>query len=162
MTAAEVIRDAREKAGLTQAEFAARVGVTQSVVSAYERGRREPSFRTLVDFISLAGSELSISVDYKPTPTLAYVRSKKAELEAALGQLGAEDIRVFGSVARGDASPGSDVDLLVHLRTGVSLFDLSGMHIDAGEILGMPVDVVPDTGLKSYAKDNILAEAVPL
>lgn len=161
MTAAEIIRDTREKAGLTQAEFAERVGVTQSVVSAYERGRREPSYRTLVDFVSLAGSELSIVVDYRPTPTLAFVRSKKAELEAALEGRGAENIRVFGSVARGDAHPGSDIDLLVHLPDGVGM-KFFGMKEAAETVLGMPADVVPDEGLKEYARANILAEATPL
>lgn len=162
MTAAEIIRDTREKAGLTQAEFAERVGVTQSVVSAYERGRREPSYRTLVDFVSLAGSELSIVVDYRPTPTLAFVRSKKAELEAALEGRGAENIRVFGSVARGDAGPGSDVDLLVHLKDGVSPVRIVSMREEAALVLGMEVDVVPDVGLKHYAVKNIMAEAVEL
>ena len=91
MTAAELIRDAREKAGLTQGEFAERAGVTQSVVSAYERGRREPSYRTLVDFLWAAGAELDVEIAYRPTPTLAFVRSKKAELERTLGALGGNE-----------------------------------------------------------------------
>ncbi|MGO1627827.1 MAG: nucleotidyltransferase domain-containing protein [Microbacterium sp.] len=162
MTAAELIRDAREKAGLTQGEFAERAGVTQSVVSAYERGRREPSYRTLVDFLWAAGAELDVEIAYRPTPTLAFVRSKKAELERALGALGATSIRVFGSVARGDAGPNSDVDLLVTLGPNASLLDLVGMRQDAGDVLGIPVDVVPDDSLKDDARDNVLAEAVPL
>lgn len=162
MTAAEIIHDAREKAGLTQAQLAERAGITQSVVSAYERGRREPSYRALVDLLWHVGADIRIQIDVETTPTLAYVRSKKAELEQALGELGAENIRVFGSVVRGDAKPGSDVDLLVHLRDGVSLLDLAGMRVEASDILGVDADVVPDDSLKEYARANILAEAVPL
>lgn len=161
MTAAEIIHDAREKAGLTQAQLAERAGITQSVVSAYERGRREPSYRVLVDLLWHVGADIRIEIDVETTPTLAYVRSKKAELEKALGGRGAHDIRVFGSVVRGDAKPGSDVDLLVRLDPDVGI-EFFGMSEVASEILGVPVDVVPDNALKPYAKDNILAEAVPL
>lgn len=71
---------------------------------------------------------------------------------------GAQDVRVFGSVARGD----SDVDFLVDLEPGRSLSDLGGLLMDLQDALGAPVDVVTEAGLRMRARGRILAEAVPL
>ncbi len=77
-------------------------------------------------------------------------------------QYGARNVRVFGSVARGEAQPGSDLDLLVDLDPGRSLFDLGGLLTALQELLGRPVDVVTEKGLRSRILKRVLSEAVPL
>ncbi|MFH1418958.1 MAG: nucleotidyltransferase family protein [Planctomycetota bacterium] len=75
---------------------------------------------------------------------------------------GASDVRVFGSMARGEESAESDVDFLVSLEAGRTLLDHVGLRQDLEELLGRPVDVVVDGGLSLYLRDRILAEALPL
>jgi predicted nucleotidyltransferase len=72
---------------------------------------------------------------------------------------GAYDVRVFGSRARGDARPDSDLDLLVCFESGRSLLDLVGMKRALEELLGIRVDVVSERGLSPYLRDSVLAEA---
>jgi len=162
-TAATLIRDARTAASLTQAELAGRAGITQSVISAYEHGRREPSFATLQRLIAAAGYALDASlVRAEPGGLLAAVRASASELRDALGLLGAVDIQVFGSVARGDESPHSDIDLLVELAPDVGAFALLRMQSAAEAILRRSVDIVPSAGLKPDVADRVAREAVPL
>jgi predicted nucleotidyltransferase len=71
-------------------------------------------------------------------------------------------VRVFGSVARGDADGSSDVDLLVDLDPDRSLFDLGGLLMDLTELLGADVDVVTEASLKPRVRNRVLAEAVAL
>jgi len=75
---------------------------------------------------------------------------------------GASQIRVFGSVARGQDREGSDLDLLVRLEPGRSLLDHVGLKQDLEELLGHHVDVVVEGGVSPYLSDRILSEAVPL
>ncbi|MFH0766070.1 MAG: nucleotidyltransferase family protein [Calditrichota bacterium] len=77
-------------------------------------------------------------------------------------QYGGSDIRVFGSVARGEASKGSDLDLLIKLERGRSLLQLIAMKQDLEDILGCKVDIVTEAGLSPFMRDRILSEAVPL
>ncbi len=110
--------------------------------------------------VRAAGFELQISID-APSRLADSVRAHRAEIIAALEALGATNIRLFGSVARGDDGPGSDVDLLVDIGPDVGLFALGRMETAAAEILGIPVDVVPSDGLKP-ALEHIISEATPL
>jgi excisionase family DNA binding protein len=73
-----------------------------------------------------------------------------------------ENLRVFGSVARGDARDGSDIDILVDLMPHASLFDLNGLHGELEVLLGVDVDVVPAKNLKPQIRDRVLDEAIPL
>ncbi len=75
---------------------------------------------------------------------------------------GASNVRVFGSLARGDARADSDVDLLVNLDKGRSLFDLGALLEDLKMLLGREVDVVTEKGLRVRIRDRVLKEAVPL
>ena len=75
---------------------------------------------------------------------------------------GAMSVRVFGSRARGDESPGSDLDLLVRLEPGRSLLDLIAIKQDLEDMLHCAVDVVSEAGLSPYLRDRILAEARPI
>jgi predicted nucleotidyltransferase len=71
-------------------------------------------------------------------------------------------VRLFGSVARGDDGPDSDVDLLVDVAPGVGLFALGRMRSEAERILGISVDIVPANSLKPDVADRVLAEAIAL
>jgi predicted nucleotidyltransferase len=94
---------------------------------------------------------------------LEEVRSTKRELILRLAaEHGASNVRVFGSVARGDSDLHSDVDFLVDLEAGRSLSDLGGLLVELQELLGASVDVVTEKGLRAHARERILAEAVPL
>lgn len=162
-SAATLIREARVRAGLTQADLAARASVTQSVVSAYENGRREPSFDTLRRLVAATGQHLeSRIVPDGGSRMRDVVRAAAPELKRQLGELGAADLRLFGSVARGEDTAASDVDLLVDLAPGTGLFALLRMQSTAESILGRPVDVVPADSLKPDVAENVLREAIPL
>jgi hypothetical protein len=75
---------------------------------------------------------------------------------------GASNVRVFGSVARGDTTPASDLDLLVDLAPRRSLLDLIRLQREVSELLGASVDVVSSRGLRPAIRQRVLAEAVPL
>jgi predicted nucleotidyltransferase len=75
---------------------------------------------------------------------------------------GAHNIRIFGSVVRGEADAASDVDFLVDLEPGRSLLDLGGLQMELESLLGRGVDVVTERGLKARIRDRVLSEAVPL
>jgi len=75
---------------------------------------------------------------------------------------GARNVRVFGSVPRGEASGDSDLDLLVDMTEGRSLLDLVALSDELEEALGVDVDVITEGGLSPYLRDKILAEAVAL
>ncbi len=75
---------------------------------------------------------------------------------------GAHNIRVFGSVARGDSNEDSDLDLLVEMEAGRSLFDMGGLLMELQDMLGCKVDVVSEKGLSPRIRERVLGEAVPL
>jgi predicted nucleotidyltransferase len=90
------------------------------------------------------------------------VDNKRQEILAAAARHDARNVRIFGSVARGEAGPESDVDVLVDLEPGRSLFDLGGFLMDLQDLLGRKVDVVTEKGLHWNIRDRVLKEAVPL
>jgi predicted nucleotidyltransferase len=94
--------------------------------------------------------------------TLEQLRDKREALIALADRHKAENVRVFGSVARGEQNESSDVDILVHFREGASLFDLMDLKEDTEELLGLEVDIVSDRGLSPYLASRILGEARPL
>ena len=144
------LRQRRQDAGLSQRQLALRAGVPQPNIAAYESGRRSPAAETL------ARLDAALSV-----PTLERVRAVRDQLIQAAQRRRLSELRVFGSVARGQAGSGSDVDLLVHPGTEASVFDLAGFMADAEELLGIDVDVVSDRGT-GPAMERIRAEAVAL
>ena len=170
MSCGTLIRGARLRAGLSQTELARRAAVAQSVISAYEADRREPGLGMLIRLIEAAGHELVL--DVRPSATLRrgipdtrlgrrLRRRRRAVIDAA-ARRGGSNLRVFGSVARGDESDQSDIDLLVDLDAGVGLVDLVGLGRELSELLGSKVDVVPGNALKPGIRDRVLAEAIPL
>jgi predicted nucleotidyltransferase len=94
--------------------------------------------------------------------TFDMLLEKREEIIALAAKHKAEHVRVFGSVARGDADEHSDLDLLVHFQPGASLFDLMDLQEASESLLHVPVDVVSDRGLSPYLKDSILRDAVDL
>ena len=90
------------------------------------------------------------------------VVEKREQILDVAARYGAHDVRVFGSVARGDYDSTSDVDFLVELEPGRSLFDLSGLTFDLSKLLGVKVDVGTYRMLKPRNREQILKEAVSL
>lgn len=90
------------------------------------------------------------------------LKAKRGEILRIAAKHGAYNVRVFGSVARGEAGPESDVDLLVEMEEGRSLFDLVGLWQELEDLLGRKVDVVEPEGLHWYIRARVLNEAVPL
>ena len=86
---------------------------------------------------------------------------RRAEIVRLGEKYGARNIRVFGSVARGENVQDSDVDLLVDMEPGRTLFDLAGFVADVQDLLQIKVDVVTPGGLR-YLRQRVLSEAVPI
>lgn len=170
MTAGALIRSRRLEAGLSQAELARRAGVVQSVVSAYEMDRRDPGLSMLRKLIEATGHDLVLDTRPSPsfrtgipdTPLGRKLRRHRRAVIAEAARRGAHDVRVFGSVARGEDHEGSDIDLLVELEPRVGLVGLVGIRRALRDLLGTEVDVVPEAGLKAGPRERILAEAIPL
>jgi predicted nucleotidyltransferase len=74
----------------------------------------------------------------------------------------AENLRIFGSVARGDEKSDSDIDLLVHFKEGASLLDEAGLDLDLNELVGCKFDIISDRAIRGEFKPFILSEAKPL
>lgn len=87
---------------------------------------------------------------------------KRDEILGIAARHGAFNVRVFGSVARGEADEDSDIDLIVAFESGRSLLDHAALWLDLQELLGCKVDVVSDRGIKPRIRDRVLREAVPL
>ena len=90
------------------------------------------------------------------------VKTHREAILAIAARHGARNVRVFGSIARGEGGPESDVDLLVSFEPGRSLLDLIGLKHEVEDLVHRPVDVVTDRALSPYIRDQVLAEAVPL
>ena len=166
-TAGTLLRQARKRAGLSQVDLAARAGVTQSVISAYESGQRQPSLPTLARLIGAAGFELTLGLR-RPArrrlsgPVGRRVRRHRKDLVAAAAAHGVSNLRVFGSVARGEDHPGSDVDLLADFPPGLSLFGLSRLEADLEAILGTRVDLIPAADLKPGVRERVESDLIAL
>jgi predicted nucleotidyltransferase len=96
------------------------------------------------------------------TALLDLVRGRRQEVLGIATKYGAKNVRVFGSVARGDSTDASDVDLLVDLDSDRSLSDLGEFQEDVRDLLQHTVHAVSTDGLHRLLKDRILREAVPL
>ena len=94
------------------------------------------------------------------TRTMLQVR--RNDILSVAARYGVRNVRVFGSVARGEARPESDVDILVDMEPGRSLFDLGGLLSELQTLLGVDVDVVTEKGLRPRIRAEVLREAVPL
>lgn len=168
-----IIRQARRDAGLSQAQLARRAGTSQSAIARYERSVSTPSLATLERLLRACGQPLQFATPAEPkrraAPAPARLRSRAAlirrhrdRLLTAARRNGAREVRIFGSVARGEDSPDSDIDLLVELEPERTLLDLIAFQQDAGDILGIHVDAATPEILKDRVRERVLAEAVTL
>jgi uncharacterized protein len=164
-----MLRQARKRAGLSQVELAARAAVTQSVISAYESGQRQPSLPALARLIDAAGYELTLGLQELPSrlyrlsgPVGRRVRRHRQALIGAAAAHGVRNLRVFGSVARGEDRPDSDVDLIADLPAGLSLFGLGRVESDLEAILGAKVDLIPAADLKPSVRERAERDVIEL
>lgn len=95
-------------------------------------------------------------------PTLDELRAKRDTILSLSDQYGAFDVRVFGSVARGDATSDSDIDLVMRFPAGTSIFDLIGLWLDLREFLGRDVNLLDEAALERRFRQNVERDAVPL
>lgn len=93
-------------------------------------------------------------------PSLEELRRRRDDILRVCAARGASNVRVFGSVIRGEQNADSDLDLLVDMEPGRSLFDLGGLLVELEDLLGCPVDVMTD--VRDRIRERVLAEAVPL
>lgn len=137
----EAVADAHQ-AGMTQREIAAKLNRSQPEVSRL-LALAEPRFR--------------------PTSPLGrHLVAHRGELLSALESRGATNVRVFGSVARGDDTEESDIDLLVDIPSRFGLFALGGLAHTATTILGRKTDVIPSRNLRSEVRGSAMRDAVAL
>lgn len=168
MAPAELLRTARTGAGLSQNELARRAGVAQSVISAYERGHRKPSLETLLRLVAATGGTLRVDVatgrrsGLPDSPLGRRLRRRRRRVLDIAARYGVTNVRVFGSVARGEDGPDSDVDLLADLPPGITLVRLARLREELSAALGARVDVGSADGLKERVRDEVLREAIPL
>lgn len=166
MDAAQLIRQARARAGMTQSQLASAAGTSQSAVAAYESSAKSPSVRTLDRLVRAAGATLDVRLGEAPPAQgalLQTLRRHSREIREAAAHHRIRNVRVFGSVARGEELDTSDIDLLVEFdaeRYGiVPLLSLAQV---VRTIAGRTVDVSTVELLRDEVKKQALAEAVPL
>lgn len=150
MSSSTSILDARTRAGLSQSQLARRAGVPQPSLSAYEAGRVQPRPETLARILAATAER----------PSVVLRRERQRVIELALHRK-AGAVRVYGSIARGTDSVGSDVDLLVTFDPDASLLDAAGLVLDLENLLGVPVDLMSERAVGAI-RDRAMAEAVPL
>jgi len=163
-----VLREARLRAGLSQSELARRAGVAQSVISMYESGHRQPALPTLAALVAATG--LDLVLELRPAPGLdrltgphgQRVLAARSQLKTVAARYGVSGLAVFGSVARGEEHPDSDVDLLAELPPGMGLFGLGRLRSDLEAAVGLPVDLVPASDLKPGLRRRVASDLVPL
>jgi len=169
ISAADLLRHARKRAELSQVELSRRAGVPQSVISMYESGARQPSIPVLSRLVAATGHELELRVRRAASPLWRLrgplgerVRTHRSELKRLAAASGTSNLRVFGSVARGEDSEVSDVDLLVDLSPETGLFKLMRLQGELEVLLQARVDLVPVADLKPDVRDEVMAELVAL
>lgn len=144
----ELIRSARLDAGLTQAALARRAGLRQPSLAQMETGARNVSSDMLERVLRAA--------DYRPSVAL---ERSFASIRNLASEMGLRNVRVFGSVARGEDGFESDIDLLVTPDEGIDLFDLALFGEEVRRITGFRADVIVDNGPFPPGWD-VLQEAV--
>lgn len=94
--------------------------------------------------------------------SIASLKNKRKDILRIASKYGARNVRIFGSLARGEAREDSDIDFLVDMEPGRSLFDLGGLLMDLQNLLAQKVDVVTEKGLRPRIRDRVLKEALAL
>jgi uncharacterized protein len=134
------------------------------LVGAVRRGAAAGmSQREIARAVNRSQPEVARLLRFFPTSERgsALAKRRREVIDLAM-QHGFRNVRVFGSVARGEDGPGSDIDLLVTIPSDASLFDIGALESALASLLGNRVELVPDDGLRPHARDEILSEAVAL
>jgi predicted nucleotidyltransferase/DNA-binding XRE family transcriptional regulator len=164
--ASALIKEARRRAGLTQAQLARAAGTSQPSLAAYESGAKSPSVRTLDRIVRASGASLDVRLRAVPIARgrlLAELRAHAEEIQGAARRRRIRNVRVFGSAARGEETPASDVDLLVDFDASKhGVLPLVGFASDVRAIIGRDVDATTVDILRDEVRKAALAEAVPL
>lgn len=137
------------------------------MISMYESGRRQPALPTLMALVQATGYDLEVRlrqrrVDRLTGPLGVRLRRSRREVLRIANAAGISVRGVFGSVARGEDRPDSDVDLLVDLPEGTGLFGRARVQEQLEQILGAPVELIPATDLKPGVRAAVLSDLVPL
>jgi predicted nucleotidyltransferase/DNA-binding transcriptional regulator YiaG len=156
------VAEARRSLGLSQARLARAVGLDRTALSKIERGARGLSALELARMAKALDRPLAWFVEQRSPPRLSDLRRRRRQIETIASHHGAHSIRIFGSVARGEARSDSDIDLLVEMGPGRSLFDRAGLLADLRDLLGREVDVATAESLRDRVRQRVLEEAVPL
>jgi predicted nucleotidyltransferase/DNA-binding XRE family transcriptional regulator len=160
--AATLVRSARERAELSARDLAARSGVSTSTVTRIERGELNPTVAMLERLVEASGNELVVMVEPRRcAPTMEALRARRDEVLEAVGRFGGSNVRVFGSVARGEATEESDVDLLIDVPAGTGLVAVRQISDAVAAVLPWSVDVVT-SGAARRRMAHVLDEAVAL
>ncbi|HEY5942698.1 MAG TPA: nucleotidyltransferase domain-containing protein [Solirubrobacterales bacterium] len=171
---AQTLQKARADAHLTQMELAALAGTSQPALARYESGGTIPTVPTLERLFAACGRQLQIeappltkgvrasSARGQLGPIADRLRRQRRAIAETARKYGVHNVRVFGSVARGEATPDSDLDLLVELKPGRTLLDIAGFRREVAALLGLPVDVATPDMFKDHLLDEVLNEALPL
>ena len=160
------IAEGRRSRGLSQAELATRASLDRTALSKIETGRRKVASTELGRVA--AALDLPFEHFFSGRPegagrdALASIRSKRRAILSICQRHGAHSPRLFGSVARGDATSESDIDFIVEIEDGRSLFDLAALLLELRDLLGRDVDVVTAEGLRDRIRERVMDEAVPL
>jgi predicted nucleotidyltransferase len=163
------IANQRTALGMSQAGLATLIGSHHSQISRIETGQHVPTVDMLARIAMAFGSDLVLGLQpgelYRLRGdrglTLMDLGDKKSELRAVADAHGATNLRVFGSVARGEATSKSDVDFIVRLKPNWTPSDLSQLILDFEKVLGVHVNVVDEVAHKKFVQ-SVAAEAVAL
>lgn len=164
----DLIKRVRTESGLTQSQLAARAGTSQANIAKYEAGRMSPSVSTLERVLHAAGFSLQLGAQPSPSNTdLSGTRARKLrthrmQIIALARSHGATNVRVFGSVARGEDDVESDIDLLVDYDLSKGILPIVALKQDLEDLLLERVDVAPVDLLKPSVAAKAVADAVPL
>jgi predicted nucleotidyltransferase len=136
----------------------------ERLIAAARRGAAEGlTQREIADALGRSQPEVSRLLRFHGSTPIGRALSRRRREAIALARsYGADNVRVFGSVARGEDDGGSDLDLLVDIKYGVGLFAIARLERDLEALLGAHVDVVPAAGLRGTVREQALSEAVPL
>lgn len=164
---ARLLRDARKRAGISQAALAARARTSQPAVARYEAGVTVPSLATLERLLAACGGRVVLAdgaAVARPRRRdrgrdVAPLHESRDRVLQAARRHGIRNVRVFGSRARNEATQESDIDLLVDLEPGRTLVDLIGFQQDSETILGTSVDAVAERFLKPVVRAHALRDA---
>lgn len=143
-------------------ELAAVSGVSPSTVTRIERGELNPTLTMLERLLDASGNDLDVVVSPRQQrPTLRRLRSRRRAITDAVRSFGGSNVRVFGSVARGESRADSDVDLLIDVAPGTGLLTIERMTQAIEAVIPWRVDVLT-SGAAHGRMAHVVDEAIPL